>query len=76
MFQNELFLGNTMVRGYIRLLRNVAFWSCRFLQPDEKQETHFHTIVNCITQSLKTQIIGRSRDEVAICFFNTVSCYS
>ncbi|RCV11337.1 hypothetical protein SEVIR_2G184000v4 [Setaria viridis] len=40
-------------------------------QADEKQETHFHTIVNCITQSLKTQIIGRSYDEVAICFFNT-----
>ncbi|VAI13103.1 unnamed protein product [Triticum turgidum subsp. durum] len=40
-------------------------------KPDENQETHFHTIVNCITQSLKTQIIGRSRDEVAICFFNT-----
>ncbi|KAG2640398.1 ATP-dependent DNA helicase 2 subunit KU70-like [Panicum virgatum] len=38
---------------------------------DEKDETHFHTIVNCITQSLKTQIIGRSYDEVAICFFNT-----
>ncbi|KAM0824659.1 hypothetical protein ACQ4PT_070043 [Festuca glaucescens] len=40
-------------------------------QADEKQETHFRTIVNCITQSLKTQIIGSSRDEVAICFFNT-----
>ncbi|KQK20547.1 hypothetical protein BRADI_1g55250v3 [Brachypodium distachyon] len=40
-------------------------------QSDEKQETHFHTIVNCITQSLKTQIIGRSHDEVSICFFNT-----
>ncbi|RLN34745.1 ATP-dependent DNA helicase 2 subunit KU70 [Panicum miliaceum] len=40
-------------------------------QADEKDETHFHTIVNCITQSLKTQIIGRSYDEVAICFFNT-----
>ncbi|KAL6647290.1 hypothetical protein ACP70R_014727 [Stipagrostis hirtigluma subsp. patula] len=40
-------------------------------QADENQETHFHTIVNCITQSLKTQIIGRSYDEVAICFFNT-----
>uniref|UniRef100_A0A0D9WWA0 ATP-dependent DNA helicase 2 subunit KU70 n=1 Tax=Leersia perrieri TaxID=77586 RepID=A0A0D9WWA0_9ORYZ len=38
---------------------------------DEKEETHFHTIVNCITQALKTQIIGRSHDEVAICFFNT-----
>ncbi|KAK3126561.1 hypothetical protein QOZ80_7AG0558490 [Eleusine coracana subsp. coracana] len=40
-------------------------------QADEKQETYFHTIVNCITQSLKTQIIGKSYDEVAICFFNT-----
>nr|TKW30827.1 hypothetical protein SEVIR_2G063666v2 [Setaria viridis] len=40
-------------------------------QADEKQETHFHTIVYCITQSLKTQIIGGSYDEVAICFFNT-----
>jgi len=40
-------------------------------QDNEKQETHFHTIVNCITESLKTQIIGRSYDEVAICFFNT-----
>ncbi|TVU41934.1 hypothetical protein EJB05_15494 [Eragrostis curvula] len=38
---------------------------------DEEQETHFHTIVNCILQSLKTQIIGKSHDEVAICFFNT-----
>ncbi|KAF8732088.1 hypothetical protein HU200_016048 [Digitaria exilis] len=42
-----------------------------FFQANEKQETHFHTIVNCITQSMKTQIIGRSYDEVAICFFNT-----
>ncbi|KAL5681268.1 hypothetical protein ACJX0J_007653, partial [Zea mays] len=41
-----------------------------------QQETHFHTIVNCITDSLKTQIIGRSYDEVAICFFNTVCSFS
>ncbi|KAL5196767.1 hypothetical protein ABZP36_000279 [Zizania latifolia] len=40
-------------------------------QTDEMEETHFHTIANCITQSLKTQIVGRSYDEVAICFFNT-----
>ncbi|EER95967.1 hypothetical protein BDA96_02G056700 [Sorghum bicolor] len=40
-------------------------------QDNEKQETHFRTIVSCITESLKTQIIGRSYDEVAICFFNT-----
>jgi hypothetical protein len=42
------------------LLHNVAFFCYDFFQADEKDETHFHTIVNCITQSLKTQIIGRS----------------
>jgi hypothetical protein len=58
------------------LLHNVAFFCYDFFQADEKDETHFHTIVNCITQSLKTQIIGRSYDEVAICFFNTVCAFS
>lgn len=38
---------------------------------DQKDETHFHTAVSCIAGSLKTQIISRSYDEVAICFFNT-----
>ncbi|XP_008786103.2 ATP-dependent DNA helicase 2 subunit KU70 isoform X1 [Phoenix dactylifera] len=38
---------------------------------DEKPETHFHAAINCISQSLMAQIIGRSYDEVAVCFFNT-----
>ncbi|XP_065861912.1 ATP-dependent DNA helicase 2 subunit KU70 [Euphorbia lathyris] len=38
---------------------------------DGKDETHFHVAVSCILQSLKSQIINRSYDEVAICFFNT-----
>ncbi|TYH86590.1 hypothetical protein ES332_D01G054700v1 [Gossypium tomentosum] len=38
---------------------------------DQKDETHFHTAVSCVAGSLKTQIISRSYDEVAICFFNT-----
>ncbi|GKV37100.1 hypothetical protein SLEP1_g45165 [Rubroshorea leprosula] len=38
---------------------------------DQKDETHFHIAISCIAQSLKTQIISRSYDEVAICFFNT-----
>ncbi|KAI4334804.1 hypothetical protein L6164_013513 [Bauhinia variegata] len=38
---------------------------------DQKDETHFHIAMSCISQSLKTQIINRSYDEVAICFFNT-----
>ncbi|KAF5728250.1 Ku70 [Tripterygium wilfordii] len=38
---------------------------------DKKDETHFHMAVSCIAESLKTQILNRSYDEVAICFFNT-----
>lgn len=41
-------------------------------QGDQNDETHFQIAVSCISQSLKTQIINRSYDEVAICFFNTV----
>ncbi|PQM37640.1 ATP-dependent DNA helicase 2 subunit KU70 [Prunus yedoensis var. nudiflora] len=40
-------------------------------QGDRKDDTHFHVAVSCIAQSLKTQIINNSYDEVAICFFNT-----
>uniref|UniRef100_A0A7N0US95 Ku domain-containing protein n=1 Tax=Kalanchoe fedtschenkoi TaxID=63787 RepID=A0A7N0US95_KALFE len=38
---------------------------------DQEEVTHFHVAVSCISQALKTQIINRSSDEVAICFFNT-----
>ncbi|KAJ7957323.1 ATP-dependent DNA helicase 2 subunit KU70 [Quillaja saponaria] len=38
---------------------------------DQKDETHFHIALDCVSQSLKTQVINRSYDEVAICFFNT-----
>lgn len=44
-----------------------------FLQEGGTKETHFHIAINSILQSLKAQIIGRSYDEVAICFYNTVS---
>lgn len=38
---------------------------------DGKDASHFQVSIKCITESLKTQIINRSSDEVAICFFNT-----
>ncbi|KAK4421555.1 ATP-dependent DNA helicase 2 subunit KU70 [Sesamum alatum] len=38
---------------------------------DQKDVSHFEIAVCSIAQSLKTQIINRSYDEVAICFFNT-----
>lgn len=46
-------------------------FSTTFPSEDQKQETHFQVALSCILQSLKTQIINRSYDEVAICFFNT-----
>lgn len=44
-----------------------------YFQEDQNDEMPFHAAVSCISQSLKTQIINSSNDEVAICFFNTVS---
>ncbi|KAK6145753.1 hypothetical protein DH2020_019622 [Rehmannia glutinosa] len=38
---------------------------------DQGDANHFEVAVRSIAQSLKTQIINRSYDEVAICFFNT-----
>ncbi|CAH9131501.1 unnamed protein product [Cuscuta epithymum] len=37
----------------------------------EKEISHFEVAINCIAQSLRTQIVNRSYDEVAICFYNT-----
>ena len=53
----------------------VCGWCNLFWQEDEKQESHFHISVSCIAQSLKSHIINRSNDEIAICFFNTVSSW-
>ncbi|XP_031481658.1 ATP-dependent DNA helicase 2 subunit KU70 isoform X2 [Nymphaea colorata] len=33
--------------------------------------THFQVALNCISMSLKTLIVNRDYDEVAVCFFNT-----
>ncbi|XP_068660973.1 ATP-dependent DNA helicase 2 subunit KU70 [Aristolochia californica] len=38
---------------------------------DGKEETHFHIVVDSIVQMLRTQIINRSYDEIAVVFFNT-----
>ncbi|KAL0368622.1 UNVERIFIED_CONTAM: ATP-dependent DNA helicase 2 subunit KU70, partial [Sesamum calycinum] len=42
-----------------------------FYQEDQMDVSHFQIAVRSIAQSLKTQIINRSYDEVSICFFNT-----
>ncbi|KAL1295507.1 hypothetical protein HN51_056388 [Arachis hypogaea] len=45
--------------------------TCPASADDQKEESHFHIALSCISQSLKNQIINRSYDELAICFFNT-----
>ncbi|RAL48350.1 hypothetical protein DM860_005774 [Cuscuta australis] len=37
----------------------------------EEEVSHFEVAINCIAQCLRTQIVNRSYDEVAICFYNT-----
>ncbi|RZS12287.1 hypothetical protein BHM03_00043710 [Ensete ventricosum] len=54
------------------LLMNNDTLTYDYLQENGNKETYFHVAIDCIAQSLKTQIIGRSYDEVALCFFNTV----
>ncbi|KAL6580810.1 ATP-dependent DNA helicase II subunit 1 [Orobanche minor] len=38
---------------------------------DQNDVTHFEVAVHSVAQSLKAQIINKSYDEVAVCFFNT-----
>ncbi|KAI5081910.1 hypothetical protein GOP47_0001653 [Adiantum capillus-veneris] len=38
---------------------------------DGEEETYFNAVVKAVTKDMKTRIISRDRDEVAICFFNT-----
>ncbi|KAG5078693.1 hypothetical protein JHK82_057388 [Glycine max] len=45
--------------------------TCPAEEDDQNGETHFHIAISCISQTLESQIINRSYDQVAICFFNT-----
>nr|KYP75522.1 ATP-dependent DNA helicase 2 subunit 1 [Cajanus cajan] len=45
--------------------------TCPAAEQDQNDETHFHIAISCISHTLKSQIINRSYDQVAICFFNT-----
>lgn len=58
--------------GSLQTYNNLIGFGIFGWQGDQNDETHFQIAVSCISQSLKTQIINRSYDEVAICFFNTV----
>ncbi|XP_040942783.1 ATP-dependent DNA helicase 2 subunit KU70 [Gossypium hirsutum] len=70
---NEFFQQSESSKEYVVYLVDASrkMFSTTCPGNDQKDETHFHTAVSCIAGSLKTQIISRSYDEVAICFFNT-----
>ncbi|KAK8648316.1 hypothetical protein V6N13_129073 [Hibiscus sabdariffa] len=70
---NEFFQQNEGSKEYVVYLVDASpkMFSTTCPGNDQKDETHFHSTVSCIAESLKTQIINRSYDEVAICFFNT-----
>ncbi|XP_044509809.1 ATP-dependent DNA helicase 2 subunit KU70 isoform X3 [Mangifera indica] len=71
--ENELFQERESTKEYVVYLVDASpkMFSTSSSAEDQKNESHFHIVVSCIAQSLKSQIINRSYDEVAICFFNT-----
>ncbi|XXG46985.1 hypothetical protein AAC387_Pa02g1703 [Persea americana] len=71
--ESEYYQGRESTKEYVVYLVDA---SPRMFYPasnaeDNKDESPFHVVVSCIAQSLKTQIINNSYDEVSICFFNT-----
>ncbi|KAJ0045031.1 hypothetical protein Pint_04799 [Pistacia integerrima] len=71
--ENELLQERESTKEYVVYLVDASpkMFSTSTSAEDQKNESHFHIVVSCIAQSLKTQIINRSYDEVAVCFFNT-----
>ncbi|TXG66692.1 hypothetical protein EZV62_007967 [Acer yangbiense] len=71
--ENEFFQERESTKEFVVYLIDASpkMFSTTCPGEDQRDETHFHIVVSCIAQSLKTQIINRSYDEVAICFFNT-----
>ncbi|CAB4263614.1 unnamed protein product [Prunus armeniaca] len=70
---NELFQERESTKEFVVYLVDASpkMFTTTCPAGDRKDDTHFHVAVSCIAQSLKTQIINNSYDEVAICFFNT-----
>lgn len=70
---NEFYQEHEATKEYVVYLVDASpkMFSTTCPAEDQTDETHFHIAVSCIAQSLKTQIINRLYDEVAICFFNT-----
>ncbi|CAI9117358.1 OLC1v1018735C1 [Oldenlandia corymbosa var. corymbosa] len=70
---NEFYLGKDSTKELLVYLVDASpkMFSATCPSEDQKDMSLFQVAISCITQSLKTQIINKSYDEVAICFFNT-----
>ncbi|TMW97609.1 hypothetical protein EJD97_005237 [Solanum chilense] len=71
--ENEFFKERDNTKEFLVYLVDASpkMFSSTCPTDDEKIATHFQVAVSSIAQSLRTQIINRSHDEVSICFFNT-----
>lgn len=71
--ENEFYQGRDASKELVVYVVDASpkMFTTSCLGENEKEEPHFHVAVNCVAQSLKTQIINSSYDEVAIVFFNT-----
>lgn len=71
--ENEFYQGRDASKELVVYVVDASpkMFTTSCLGENEKEESHFHVAVNCVAQSLKTQIINSSYDEVAIVFFNT-----
>ncbi|XP_062108061.1 ATP-dependent DNA helicase 2 subunit KU70 isoform X4 [Humulus lupulus] len=72
-FDNDLYKQREATKEFVVYLVDASPKMFNTTSPDvdNTDENHFHIAHSCISQSLKTQIINSSYDEVAICFFNT-----
>ncbi|KAL3506595.1 hypothetical protein ACH5RR_031977 [Cinchona calisaya] len=71
--ENEFYQGRDSTKELLVYLVDASpkMVSTSYPSEDGKDASLFQVAISCIVQALKTQIINRSYDEVAICFFNT-----
>ncbi|KAM6552976.1 hypothetical protein CsatB_013738 [Cannabis sativa] len=72
-FDNDFYQQREATKDFVVYLVDASPKMFNTTSPDvdNMDENHFHIALSCISQSLKSQIINNSYDEVAICFFNT-----
>ncbi|KAL8139740.1 hypothetical protein V2J09_005761 [Rumex salicifolius] len=69
----DFFQGNESSKEFVVYLVDASpkMFSSTCPQDNGENISHFQVAISCISQTLKSQIINKSYDEVGICFFNT-----